>query len=225
MWPIAIRYDIFYTVKELSRNLTAPTHFDLAKLKHLLRYLRGTLSLVTVLRAHLQFALGSSLDINAFADSDWAGCQKTRKSTSGTVIQILGCTVVALSRTQQTLALSSGEAELYAVGASILESLHTRNFVLEAGFAKTCPILVHTDSSAAKSMATRFGTTRRTRHIDLRLLYLQHLVNSGTIRIIKIPGDQNTSEVLTKYVTADTLRRHLEKLGLAGAKEHWDGVD
>ena len=95
---------------------------------------------------------------------------ETRKSTSGTVIQILGCTAVALSRTQQTLALSSGEAELYAIGASILESLHIRNFVLETGFAKTCPILVHTDSSAAKSMATRFGTTRRTRHIDLRFL-------------------------------------------------------
>ena len=137
----------------------------------------------------------------------------------------MGCTVAALSRTQQTLALSSGEAALYAIGTSIRESLHIRNFVLETGFAKTCPILVHTDSSAAKSMATRFGTTRRTRHIDLRLLYLQHLVKSGTIRIAKIPGAQNTSDVLTKYVTADTLRRHLEKLGLADAHEHWHGVD
>ena len=195
------------------------------QLKHLLRYLRGTLSLVTVLRPQIQLALGSSRHINAFADSDWAGCQKTRKSTSGTVIQTLGCTVIALSRTQQTLALSSGEAELYAVGTSILESLCIRNFVLETGFAKTCPILVHTDSSAAKSMATRFGTTRRTRHIDLRFLYLQHFVKPGTIRIVKIPGDQHTSDVLTKYVTADTLRRHLDKLGLACAKEHWDGVD
>ena len=40
-WPIAIRYAIFYAAKELSRNLTVPTQLDLAKLKHLLRYLRG----------------------------------------------------------------------------------------------------------------------------------------------------------------------------------------
>ena len=73
MWLIATRYDIFYAVKELSRNLTAPTQLDLAKLKHLRRYLRGTLSRVTVSRPQIQFALGSSLDINAFADSDWAG--------------------------------------------------------------------------------------------------------------------------------------------------------
>ena len=209
MWLISNRYDIFYAVKELSRNLTAPAHFDLAKLKHLLRYLRGTLSLVTVLRHHLQFAHGSSLDVNAYTDSGWAGCQRTRKSTSGTVIQILGCTLAALSRTQQTLARSSGEAELYAIGTSILDSVHLRSFLLETGFAKTCHITIHTDSSAAKSMATRFGTTRRTRHIDLRLLYLQKLAKSGIVRVLKIPGDQNAADVLTKHVAADTLRRRV----------------
>ena len=181
--------------------------------------------MVTVLRPQLQFALGSSLDANAFTDSDWAGRQKTRKSTSGTVTQTLGCTLVALSRTQQTLALSSGEAELYAIGTSILESLDLRSFILETGVAKTCPITVHTDSSADKSMAPRIGATRRTRHIDLRFLYLHHLVKSGVIRILKIPGDQNTADVLTKYVSADTLRRHLEKLGLTDASEHWHGGD
>ena len=115
---------------------------------------------------------------------------------------------------------AQGEAELYAIGTSILEPLHARNFILETGFAKTCPVTVHTDSAAANSMATRFGTTRRTRHIDLRFLYLQHLVKSGAIRALKIPGDQNTADVLTKYVTADTLRIPLEKLGLLEIQEH-----
>ena len=83
---------------------------------------------------------------------------------------MLGRTLVALSRTQQTLALSAGEAELYAIGASILESLHAKDFMVEAGLAKACHITIHTDSSAAKPTATRFGTTRKTRHIDLRFL-------------------------------------------------------
>ena len=64
-------------------------------------------------------------------------------------------------------------------------------------------------------MATRFGTTRRTRHIDLRFLYLQHLVRGGVIRIQQIPGSQNPSDLLTKYVTSDVLHKHLEKLGLS----------
>ncbi len=107
------------------------------------------MSLVTVLRPQTQYSLGTALDINAYTDSDWAGCQKTRKSTSGTAIQVLGCAVTALSRTQQTLALSSGEAELYAIGTAVLESLRLRNFLMETGLAQTCSIIIQTDSTAA----------------------------------------------------------------------------
>ena len=103
---------MFYAGKELARCLTGPTQQDQTKLKHLLRYLRGTMSLVTVLRPQTQYKLGTALDINAYTDSDWAGCHKPRKSTSGAAVQVLGCTVIALPRAQQTLALSSGEAEL-----------------------------------------------------------------------------------------------------------------
>ena len=87
----------------------------------------------------------------------------------------------------------------------MLESLHVRNFMLEAGLSKTCNDMIHIDSSAAKSMATRFGTTRKTRHIDLRFLYLQHLGKRGTVRILKIAGDKNIADVLTKYVSAEVL--------------------
>ncbi len=172
------------------------------------------MSLVTVLRPQTRYKLGTALDINAYTDSDWAGCHKTRKSTSGTAAQALGCTVIALSRTQQTLALSSGEAELYAIGTAVLEPLHLRSFLMGTGLTKTCSIIIHTDSTAAKSMAPRFGTTRRTRHIDLRFLYLQNLIKLGTIRINKIPGAQNPADILTKYVIAEVLNRHAERLGL-----------
>ena len=127
--------------------------------------------------------------------------------------QILGCTVIALSRTQQTLALSSGEAELYAIGASILESLQLRNIILEARLSKLARSQF-TRSPPAKPMAARFGTTRRTRHIGLRFMYLQHLVKSGTIRITKKLVTKNTAYVLAKCAAAETLRRHIEKLGL-----------
>ena len=56
-------------------------------------------------------------------DSDWAGCSKTRKSTSGSTVNVLGCNVVSTARTQGTLALSSGEAELYAIGQGVSEAL------------------------------------------------------------------------------------------------------
>ena len=119
MWMIGLRYDLFYAVKELSRSLTGPTQIDSARLRHVLRYLKGSSNVVTCLRPKHQFVHGSPMDIKVFTDSDWAGCSKTRKSTSGVVLQVLGCTVAALSRTQHVLALSSGEAELYAMGTGV----------------------------------------------------------------------------------------------------------
>ena len=49
----------------------------------------------------------SSLDIVCYVDSDWAGCSKTRKSTSGRTAQILGSDMIHTSRTQATVALST----------------------------------------------------------------------------------------------------------------------
>ncbi len=48
-------------------------------------------------------------------DSDWAGDKRSRTSTSGGVIK-LGCHVLkSWSSTLHCIALSSGEAELYAL--------------------------------------------------------------------------------------------------------------
>ena len=69
----------------------------------------------------------TSLDIETYVDSDWAGCVQTRKSTSGIAIYFLGALITTQSKTQQTVALSSGEAELYAIGLGTSESLFVKS--------------------------------------------------------------------------------------------------
>ena len=56
-----------------------------------------------------------SQEADAFADSDWAGDKRTLKSTSGGVIMWGTHVLKSWSTTQSTLALASGEAELYAL--------------------------------------------------------------------------------------------------------------
>ena len=161
LWLALIRGDIAYATKELSRDVTAPTVQSVAKLKQLLRYLIGTKMCVLRLRPSYQLSDGNcSLDVNVYVDSDWAadwaGCSKTRKSTSGSTVNILGCNMVSTARTQGTLALSSGEAELYAIGQGVSEALFLRSTLLEAKLAKkvNVNVIAHTDSTAGKSMAT-----------------------------------------------------------------------
>ena len=142
-----------------------------AKLKHLLKFLRWTLS--WTFEVSPRTAISKALmEIQAYYDSDWADCSKTRKSTTGFVIFLLGCAIHFGSKTQSTHALSSGEAELYAMGSTVAEALHVRSFLLESRLCKDAKVKVFTDSTAAKSMAVRFGITRKTRHLQPRFLNL-----------------------------------------------------
>ena len=55
-----------------------------------------------------------SESLEGFADSDWAGDGVGGKSTSGGVVRWGEHVLKTWSSTQTTIALSSGEAELYA---------------------------------------------------------------------------------------------------------------
>ena len=83
------------------------------------------------------FVLRSSdvaLDLHVFSDSDWAGDVATRKSTSGFLAQLCGTTIVFGSRTQATIATSSGEAEMY--GLVTADAHHIQHLLHEASFFK-----------------------------------------------------------------------------------------
>ena len=158
--------------------MTAPTMQSVAKLKHLLRYLIGTKMCVLRLRPSYQLSDGNcSLDVNVYVDSDWAGCSKTRKSTSGSTVNILGCNMVSAARTQ-------------GIGQGVSEALFLRSMLLEAKLAKKVNVIAHTDSTAGKSMATRFGTGMKTKHVELRFLCVQNLVQMGLLKMPKIDGPQ-----------------------------------
>ena len=60
-----------------------------------------------------------------FTDSDWAGDKTTRRSTSGWLCSLLGTPLSYASRTQQTVTLSSAEAELMALSSGMAEALQT----------------------------------------------------------------------------------------------------
>ena len=215
LWLCNLRMDIMYAVKELSRRLAAPTTEHSAKLQRLLRYLTGTKDYVQELCPKIRLSeKHSPLDVHTYVDSDWAGDPDTRRSTSGVATYLLGVNLQSHSRTQQTIALSSGEAELYAIGAGAADSLFIRSLILEACVIPKVHLFIQTDSTAGKSMASRYGTSRKTRHVQLRYLFVQELVTSGMITIRKVLGTLNNADILTKYVNKETLARHVSTFGL-----------
>ena len=110
MWMIPLRPDIYYTTKELARTLQVPSKEFMIRLRHLLRYLKGTQHYRFAISPRVQLSPEVPVELKVAVDSDWAGCRTTRKSPSGCVIELLGCPVHAFSRIQGTIPTNSGEA-------------------------------------------------------------------------------------------------------------------
>ena len=219
LWATPVRPDISFAVKELSRSLQSPTQQDEKQLKHVLRYLKGSLQYTTCLQPPRKRVVeqASTIEIQAFADSDWAGCAKTRRSTSGASLCLWGVTLATSSRTQATRALSSAEAELYAMGMAIQDALHLQSLLQElklTQLAKPFELTVYTDSSSGKALASKLGLTRKSKHVQLRFLFMQDLVASGQLKLSRVPSERNPADVLTKYLQASTLHKLLPKLGV-----------
>ena len=79
------------------------------------------------------------------------------------MISLLGSPLYTCSRTQATVALSSGEADLYAIGLGVQEALFVKSLLLEAQLAKGIGLTCHADSTSGKSMATRYGRGKKTK--------------------------------------------------------------
>jgi histone deacetylase 1/2 len=71
------RPDLSFAVNRVCQYLHAPTDMHSSAVKHILRYVRLTLSFGLHLRS------SSSGVLSAFSDADWAGCPYDRRSTGG----------------------------------------------------------------------------------------------------------------------------------------------
>lgn len=72
--------------------------------------------------------------IDVYVDSDWAGDKISRKSTTGAILKVGNDVVKTYSRNQKTIALSSGEAELYAIVSGIVEAIGVQYLLCRCWF-------------------------------------------------------------------------------------------
>ncbi len=132
---ICTRPDITYslTVSNLARFSQHPTREHWTGVKRLLRYLKRTADL------GILYTREKSGELRGYTDSDWGGDQDSRRSTSGYVFLRAGGAVSWKSRKQQTVALSTAEAEYVAASAAAQESIWLRKLLTDLGREKLYP--------------------------------------------------------------------------------------
>ena len=197
------RSDIQFAVKDLGKEMSSPTDTSWLKLKRLVRYLKGAP------RARIRYAYQNKpREITVWADSDFAGCEQSRKSTSAGVVQFGNHIIKSWSTSQAVIALSSGEAEYYALVKAASVSIGMESLLGDLGHKFEERIAVKSDASAAIGIANRIGVGK-VRHIEVNQLWLQEMVSGGRIRIDKVWSEENLADALTKGVDAQAIAMHL----------------
>ena len=168
--------------------MSAPTVGDRRRLKRLQRYLKGKPRLVS------EFAWQSRHgEYQGYSDSDWAGCKRTARSTSGGVIMAGGHLLKSWSATQKSVTLSSGEAELVAAVKMATELIGLCQLAGDWGWDVKGQVF--TDSSAAIGTASRRGNGKM-RHVRVGMLWIQEQVEDASMDIKAVKGEGNPADGL-----------------------------
>jgi hypothetical protein len=200
------RPDLAFSSKELCREFSIPNKSSFQKLKRLARYLAGLPRLVY----HYPWQQAPEV-LDVYVDTDFAGCHSTRRSTSGGAAMIGQCLIKHWSKTQTTISLSSGEAELHGIAYGAAQALGLQSLLRDLGWE--LKLRVHSDATAAIGICRRKGLGK-IRHLATTDLWIQDKVRSKQLELVKILGTENPADVLTKYVNRQTMEGALSKLNL-----------
>ncbi len=135
---------------------------------------------------------------------------RTARSTSGGIVTSGKHVIKTYCRQQKVVALSSAEAELYAMVAASAETLAAIAYAKDLGSKVGGE--VYTDSSAALEITQRAGIGK-VRHLRTQGLWVQETRLTGRLGFKKVLGQKNPADILTKHVARDLLDRHLATMG------------
>ena len=183
-----------------------PTKSGVEALKRAVRFLVGLPRLVW------QFPFQPKSNVlKVYVDTDFGGCQHTRRSTSGGIAMIGSHPTKHWSITQSTIALSSGEAELGGICRGASTGLGLQALAADLHIHLNLEIL--TDATAAIGICRRRGLGK-IRHLHVSDLWVQDRLRCGDFKLTKVLGTDNPADFLTKHVSRDIMVRHMETIGI-----------
>ena len=115
------------------------------------------------------------------------------------------------SKTQPTIALSSGEAELVGIGQGMAQALGLRSLAQDMHWP--LKINVHSDATAAIGIAKRRGLGK-VRHLHTTDLWIQEKCRTKEVNLIKVLATENPADAFTKYLDAATMDHALAKMSV-----------
>jgi hypothetical protein len=210
---IGTRPDIMYTVSKLAQYNANPGPLHWQAVKHVFRYLKGTMDLKLTYRSDGLDTMLSHL-FKGYSDADHAGCLDTRRSTSGFLIK-MGTGAVSWSAKKQTVvADSSTEAEYVSASSAGREVLWMRSLLQELGMKIVGPSPLMVDNQSALKVLRNPEHHGRMKHISIKWHWIREVIKRGEIEVHFLPTADMIADIFTKPLPRPAVERHRLALGL-----------
>ena len=205
------RPDIAYATSVLARFNSNPGMEHWKAVKHLLRYLKGTIDLKLTYGPDL--SLGDNTFIT-YCDADHGGNKDNGKSTSGYMVRLGSGVVCWSSKLQSIVALSTTEAEYVAAVAAGKEICWMKNLLKEIGYPSLTPSKLYIDNQSAIQVAKNPEHHGRMKHLDLCYYWLRDKVDEKEIQPIYLQSEDMPADLLTKALPKPQVIKLREMMGL-----------
>nr|GEU37859.1 retrovirus-related Pol polyprotein from transposon TNT 1-94 [Tanacetum cinerariifolium] len=184
-----------------------PKESHLTAMKRIPMYLKGTSTL------GLYYPKCSGFDLKGYSDSDYAGCNMDRKSTSGACQILYGKLFCWSAKKQQSVAMSSVEAEYVAAVGYCASIIWMKSQINDYDIHyKMVPIFCDNTSSIAISNNPVLHS--RTKHIDIRYHFIRDHILKGDIKLHFIHTEYQLADIFTKSLDEPTFTRLKAELGM-----------
>ena len=191
------RSDISFVVSKLSQYMNAPRMAHLNAAKNVLKYLKGTINAELVYRKS-----DKPLILHGFCDSDFAGSED-RRSVTGYCFKLNSESALISWKTkkQSVVALSSCEAEFMSITFAVQEGKFLRQLFADMLQCNRYDFQLFIDNQGALKLSQNPIHHQRSKHIDVKYMYVRQEIASGVVKPIYIPSNRNLSDVFTKPVS------------------------
>ncbi|GJY13913.1 putative ribonuclease H-like domain-containing protein [Tanacetum coccineum] len=197
MYLTASRPDIMFAFRACSRFQVTPKTSHIHVVKRIFWYLKDKPKPKPKPKLGLWYPRVSSFDLEAYSDSDYAGANLDRKSTTGGC-QFLGRRLISWQCKKQTIvATSTTEAEYVAAANCCGQVLWIQNQMLDYGF-NFMNTKIYIDNESTICIVKNPVFHSKTKHIEIRHHFIRDAYEKKLIQVLKIHTDDNVADLLTK---------------------------
>ncbi|KAL0439224.1 UNVERIFIED_CONTAM: Secreted RxLR effector protein [Sesamum latifolium] len=214
------RPDITFAVNLLARYSSSPTRRNWNGIKHILRYLRGTMDM------GLFYSKVSNSDLIGYADAGYLSYPHNGRSQTDYLFLCGGTTISWRSMKQAITTTSSNRAEIIVINEASRECVWLRSMIQHIrgtcglSFEKIIPTILYEDNAACiAQLKEGYIKGDRTKHISPKFFFTHDLQKNGDIDDQQVRSSDNLADLFTKALSTAIFKKLVHNIGARHLKD------